>query len=195
MKEILMKENPVILLGDDFGTAVIQGAGTRIELGSDGRIAVYTNGEVKVLPASGAAAAFPVLKIGEEIEDGTIFAGVSPDTGGNMFVTQQEASGTFNWNAAMKYAAALYANGHKDWRLPTKAELDVLYQGRHKGALKGTFNESGSDLSGWYWSATEYPDVPASAWMERFSVGVQVWFWKGYGASVRPVRSEPCPPG
>jgi hypothetical protein len=130
-------------------------------------------------------------EIGDKMEDGTIYAGFSPDTGRNMFVTPKDASGVLKWNAAMKYAAELDANGHKDWKLPTKAELDVLYQNRDKGALKGTFDTSGSNPSGWYWSATENPGRPDGAWMERFSDGFRGWVWEGNDASVRPVRSGP----
>ena len=133
------------------------------------------------------------LEVGDRMEDGTIFAGISPDTGRNMFVTPKDAPGTLEWKAAMKYAADIDANGHKDWKLPTKAELEVLHQNRDKSALKGTFNESGSDLSGWYWSATEGPDdYPDEAWLGH-PLQCRGWYWKGIDAAVRPVRSEPRP--
>ena len=133
------------------------------------------------------------LEIGDRMADGTIFAGISPDSGRNMFVTPKDASGVLKWKAAMKYAADLDANGHKDWRLPTNAELDALCLNRDRGALKGTFDTSGSYPSGWYWSATEDAGNPDYVWMERFSGGNRFWQRKEGVASVRPVRSEPRP--
>ncbi len=142
---------------------------------------------------SGGTTGSGLPSIGATMPDGTVFAGISPDTGRNMFVTPKDASGVLKWKAAMKYAADLDANGHKDWRLPTEAELDVLYQNRDKGALKGTFNVHGSGPSGRYWSSAESPEGPHSAWMERFSDGFRYWYLKDNDASVRPVRLEPRP--
>ena len=125
------------------------------------------------------------LEAGDKMEDGTIFAGVSPDTGKNMFVTPQDASGTLNWKAAMKYAADLDAHGHQDWALPTKAELNVLFE---NSAKVGGFNQSGCGFAGWYWSSTQDGDF--FAWQRRFSDGVQEWIHKVDDVSVRPVRTE-----
>ncbi len=133
------------------------------------------------------------FEVGDKMEDGTIFAGVSPDTGRNMFVTPKDASGVFAWKAAMKYAANLDANGHRDWSLPTEAELKTLYQNRNKGALKGTFNTSGTYPSSFYWSSAQTPVHPDPAFRVLFSNGSPTWMYKGSDASVRPVRSEICP--
>lgn len=90
----------------------------------------------------------------------------------------------------MDFAARLVAHGHRDWRLPTKAELNVLFNNR---AAIGGFDESGSFPSSWYWSASENAGNPAGAYVERFSDGYRawLWYWKGIDASVRPVRSGP----
>jgi cytochrome c peroxidase len=133
------------------------------------------------------------LAVGDRMEDGTIYAGVSPDTGRNIFVTPKDAPSILKWKTAMTYAAGLDANGHKDWKLPTRAELNLLYQNRHKGALRGTFNENGAGIAGWYWSSTERPDDADYASMVRLSDGSRDWDWKINEASVRPVRSEPRP--
>lgn len=87
----------------------------------------------------------------------------------------------------MDYAANLDALGHSDWRLPTRAELRVLFENRAK---IGSFDETDTYPS-WYWSAAENPDNPGRAWMERFSDGYRVWHWKDLDVSVRPVRSGP----
>jgi Protein of unknown function (DUF1566) len=124
--------------------------------------------------------------IGDEMEDGTIYAGISPDTGKAMYATPADAPTTFTFKKAAKYAKKLDAAGHKDWRVPTKNELNVLYQNRAKGKLKGTFNETGSYPAGWYWSSSQaYGD---DAWGQRFSDGIQYYVYRYFGSSLRCVR-------
>ena len=138
------------------------------------------------------------IQIGDKMEDGSIFAGVSPDTGKQMFVMPQDGLVT-SFNGAAKYAKNLNAKkilGHDDWRVPTKAELNVLFQNKDKGALKGTFNLTGSLTAGWYWSSTPYGDY--GAWQQRFGDGGQGGYCRNDGgqgnydrdgdASVRCVR-------
>jgi len=124
--------------------------------------------------------------IGDEMPDGTIYAGVSPDTGKAMYATPKDAPATFTFNEAAKYAKKLKAHGHKDFRVPTLDELNVLYQNRNEGKLKGTFNETGSYPAGWYRSSsqTNY----GFAWDQRFSDGCQHACSKDYGSSLRCVR-------
>ncbi|KAB2880565.1 MAG: DUF1566 domain-containing protein [Pseudorhodoplanes sp.] len=197
---------------DDDITTVVRG-GVRVTFNDNGGVSVH--GDVPVTlhpPANDSGGAF---HCGDRMKDGTIYAGISPDTGSKMFVMPQGAPGavtpddtpaalrmfgtpkavmgTLRWDEAMSYAADLDAHGHKDWRLPTKAELHVLYRNRHTGALKGTFDEDGSYPAGWYWSSTGVSLMPDSAQAERFSDGEQNWDWKSGRAAVRPVRSEPRP--
>jgi hypothetical protein len=70
-------------------------------------------------------------------------------------------------------------------RVPSQDELDQIYEARNKGALKGTFNVTGSDSAGLYWSARDY-DI--SAWVQRFSDGKQSTNLKGDYSSLRLVR-------
>jgi hypothetical protein len=106
--------------------------------------------------------------IGEVMPDGTIYAGVSPETGQAMFTTATDAPATCTFNEAQEYAAKLDAHGHRDWRVPTKGELKVLFANRE---AIGGFEESGSELLGWYWSSSPYSH--RSAWAQRFSEGYQ----------------------
>src|SRR5258708_5641271 len=62
--------------------------------------------------------------IDQREEDGTVYAGVSPDTGKDMYATPADAPLTYTFNQAMEYAARLDAHGHQDWRVPTKDELN-----------------------------------------------------------------------
>ena len=51
--------------------------------------------------------------------DGTVYAGISPETGKAMFTTAADAPATCTFNEAQDYAANLEAYGHRDWRVPT----------------------------------------------------------------------------
>jgi hypothetical protein len=107
---------------------------------------------------------------GDKMPDGTVFAGISPDTNEPMYATPADASLTMKFNQATDYAAKLNTNkylGHDDWRVPTKNELNVLFNNR---AAIGGFNVSGSLPAGWYWSAKSYT---WTAWCQRFSDGRQ----------------------
>jgi hypothetical protein len=70
-------------------------------------------------------------------------------------------------------------------RVPSQDELDQIYEARNKGALKGTFNVTGSTSAGWYWSARDYN---GSAWAQRFSDGRQYGLIKLNDSSLRCVR-------
>ena len=122
-------------------------------------------------------------KIGDKMPDGTVYAGISPDTSQPMYTTPSDASLTMTFNEAQKYAATLDAHGHKDWRVPTNTELDVLFNNR--AAIHG-FNETGSDPAGWYWSAS--PRYIGNAWGQLFSDGSQSLINKDGYSSVRLVR-------
>ena len=65
----------------------------------------------------------PEPKVGDKMPDGTVLAGISPDTNKPMYATPADASLMMTFNEATEYAAKLDAHGHKDWRVPTKAEL------------------------------------------------------------------------
>jgi hypothetical protein len=92
----------------------------------------------------------------------------------------------YAFNDAIRVVDALnFANGfgHKDWHVPTKNELNVLFNNR---AAIGGFDISGSNPSGWYWSSSFYDKW--NAWGQRFSDGFQNDFSKVYPSSVRCVR-------
>ena len=54
------------------------------------------------------------------------------------------------WQEAMDFAARSNAS------VPSREELNQMYQARDEGALKGTFNTTGSHPAGWYWSSSQY---------------------------------------
>jgi hypothetical protein len=168
-------------LGNDFGEVVVKVNGTQVTIGADGSIygppipANDTGAKLKTAP-----------EIGDEMEDGTIYAGISPDTHQRMFATPADAPGVYEFNQAAEYAKNLDAHGHHDFRAPSKNELNVLWENRNKGKLAGTFNETGALATGWYWSSSE-PDLKF-ALGQRFSDGEQSFYGKYHDASLRCVR-------
>jgi hypothetical protein len=81
---------------------------------------------------------------------------------------------SMTWNNAV---AVVQAYG-SDWRLPTSAELLMLY--KHRKLIGGFTNDD-------YWSATEQ-DVN-SAWIQGFRTGDQDRYNKNSMLKVRAVRS------
>lgn len=114
-----------------------------------------------------------VLEPGDVMDDGTVYAGASPDTGMPMYTTPADAPLAYTFNEARKYAKSLNAHSHEDWRIPSKAELNEMWKNRDKGALKGTFNLNGSSYAGWYWSSS--PIDGRALWTQCFSDGEQNW--------------------
>src|SRR5262249_41064456 len=64
---------------------------------------------------------------GDKMPDGTIYAGISPDTDKPMYTPPVNAPRRMKWQEASDYAKGLNAHGHNDWRLPTRGELNVLF--------------------------------------------------------------------
>jgi hypothetical protein len=79
------------------------------------------------------------------------------------------------WRYACQYAARLTAHGHADWRIPTRAELDVLFWHRLEiGSFRapGLWPRKGGHRGGWYWSSTT-ADHDGVVWRQHFTAGKQ----------------------
>mgnify|MGYP000047039166 CR=1 FL=1 len=87
---------------------------------------------------------------------------------------------------AAEYCDGLTAHGHSDWYLPAQDELDVMYDNKNAGDLNGTFDETGSNPAGWYWSSSE--NLNNYAQFQRFSDGTQISLFKNLAIAVRCVR-------
>jgi hypothetical protein len=132
-----------------------------------------------------------VPAIGATMPDGSLYAGVSPDTGRPMYTTPKDAKGGFlgirrgNFNLKCAFAAAskLKAHGHKDWRMPTKAELNVLFENRNR---IGNFDTTGLYSAGWYWASSRNGNY--LAWVQRFSDGAWNGLYNLGQSSLRCVR-------
>jgi hypothetical protein len=140
-------------------------------------------GEAAKPKAANANEAPAEPKVGDKMTDGTVFAGISPDTNKPMYATPADASLTMTFNEAQEYATKHDGYGHKDWHLPTKVELNVLFNNR---AAIGGFNVTDSSPAICYWSAS--PLDKWTAWCQRFSDGAQNYGLKNGHRPVRPVR-------
>jgi hypothetical protein len=123
-------------------------------------------------------------------------------TGKPMYAMPNDAPLVMTLNQAKDLARTRSkenANGHGDWRVPTKGELNVMFNNR---AAIGGFNESGADPSGWYCSSSPYP-YPGSGiygglswsqsfsrlgWSKKFSTGYEEGKYANHRSSVRLVR-------
>ena len=92
---------------------------------------------------------------------------------GGIEIAQFDFSSKMTWNQANSACSAL----GQGWRLPTRGELNRLYQ--NKGIIKG-FKED------WYWGSTEDKENRA-AW-QVFSDGLQGYGFKEGKNYVRAVR-------
>lgn len=102
--------------------------------------------------------------------------------------------GQMSWGAAIKACSLLEHNGHGDWFLPSKDQLNLAWLNHEK--------LDGFGLEGWYWSASQFSTF--NAWFQRLSDGYQTSYNKSSMLMrVRPVRSvnienlefESQPPG
>ena len=83
--------------------------------------------------------------------------------------------GLMNWY----HAKIACKNLGKGWRLPTKEELNMVYE--NIGEISGVINS-------YYWSSSEYDNY--DAWAQNFSNGFQGNYGKGFYNFVRAVRSS-----
>jgi hypothetical protein len=187
-----------ISISADFNTVVLNGA--TIKRAADGHLVISAPGIVitKPAPANDSLFVSPIAssdvsrllranatpQIGDKMpaghpQAGWIYAGISKTTHEPFYVAPKD-SGVFQWKEAWAFAAK------EDWRLPSKDELDQIYDAKDKGALKGTFNLTGANAAGWYWSSSQINNYVA--WAQRFSDGNQRNGNKGNDASLRCVR-------
>ena len=174
-------------LGEDFGEVIINVTCARIAVSADGHIRVIASSGVGAdgVNVRSRIKEIPVINTpaGGERPDGTIHMGISPDTGKQMYTTPTDAPLAYTFNAAVKYVDELNRKeylGHRDWRIPTKNELNVLFNNR---AVIG-YGEDGLDRDRWYWSSAE---DGYNAWVQSFNKGWQMLNTQFHELYLRPV--------
>jgi len=94
--------------------------------------------------------------------------------------------GKFNWEEALSAARKYSHGGHSDWCLPSKDELNAMYENRD---LIGGFSTAS------YWSSSEHHafdnphEYEVDAWIQNFRSGNQLSLDKYDSGYVRPVRA------
>lgn len=108
----------------------------------------------------------------------------------NIEISPKEYERTLNWDDAMMYCQLLTIDGKNDWRIPSKEELQDMYNSENdlfrptKEELNYIYNSDDSVLPS-YWSSTEYGYV----WFVCMSTGSTGFGTKDGILYVRPVRS------
>lgn len=109
----------------------------------------------------------------------TSIDGTSTDLGTGMANTQAIVDGCGTAGIAARICDDLELNGYTDWYLPSRDELNILYENRN--SIGGFDNERD------YWSSSQYD--ASNAWRQRFDDGEQSFLAKDHSPGVRAVRS------
>jgi hypothetical protein len=99
---------------------------------------------------------------------------------GGKFMEVSGILGEQNWSSALSTARNYRGGGYSDWRLPTKDELNLIYQNLRAKNI-------GSLGDNWHWASSGSNN--SNAWGQRFSDGSQVYDAKNSTNSVRAVRA------
>jgi len=113
---------------------------------------------------------------------GVSISGTSTAVGTGQANTTLIVNGCSDAGIAARICDDLVYGGYSDWYLPSKDELNYLYQ--NKTAIGGF-------VSNYYWSSTNRD--AELAWTQIFSNGGQGFFNKTYTYYVRPVRTFSIP--
>ena len=88
--------------------------------------------------------------------------------------------------SSAKYCSDLVLSGYTDWFLPSKDELNLMYQNIGQGNALGLGNVGGFAYT-YYWSSSEFE--AGNAWRQYFTNGYQIASSKGTSFYVRAVRA------
>ncbi len=124
------------------------------------------------------------MKIGMIMPDGTIYAGISPDTKKPYYTTKEDVDEFMPFFKARELCMRLSQYDNGSWRLPTTNELDDLYA--HRQDIGG-FNTNGEGVGSWHWSSGQRF---FTAGMKRFTDGAWYNVGKTVSVNIRCVRDQ-----
>jgi hypothetical protein len=177
----------------DWSTTAAQKANANIEVGSyvrtaSGNVRQATTDEVQWAKGLAAPAAAAGSAAKPTVTKSSYQTGDTGPAGGTVFFCNGQrmeaapASTEFgaSWDYAVKRCKLLNVKGIGGWHLPTKEELNAMYEQLHKQGLGGFSNS-------WYWSSSE--SNITKAWFQDFDDGYQYDGAKYYEDSVRAVQA------
>lgn len=152
---------------------------------TNGNAVVYTNGDVKVRPAANDdEKSKAALQIGDP-DGGGIYVGLSAEDGRPLHAALADLPEYKTYGGALEAAERLKSL-HPSAHVPTPKELDKnLFANRNTGALKGTFNTSGSFPASVYRSSASYANYNAR--VQWFGDGSQYFYSRDLQLPVRLV--------
>lgn len=179
---------------------------TTIMLTEEGHLVIRTPDDLHVrrIPApandTATAVAKGSLELGQKLQDGSVFAGLTADGKQQIFAMPTDLDVTVIFNDAAKAVEKLNSKntlGHNDWQIPALDSLHILQKNQNEGSLKGTFKTAyagGSDYPDWYWSSTPHPNTPVLVGFVPFWDGDEGWDRRdNHRLSCRPVRLVAAP--
>ncbi|MAI28405.1 MAG: DUF1566 domain-containing protein [Flavobacteriales bacterium] len=113
--------------------------------------------------------------------------GTAIGTGATNTATIISVQGGTETSYAAGKASAYTGGGYTDWFLPSKEELNKMFE--NKGTINSTASANGGSnlLTEIYWSSSEYNNI--YAWAQTFSGGYQPGQEKDNTSNVRAVRT------
>ncbi len=138
-------------------------------------------------------------EIGDQMKDGSVYAGLTEDGTQKIFAMPTDLDVAMTFNDAAKRITELNADnalGHDDWQIPSLKNLEVLYENKKEGSLKDTFNtDYDSEHPNYYCSSTTGGHDSSIMFYARFNNGYEDWGGKDANQySCRPVRLAPVAP-
>jgi len=111
---------------------------------------------------------------------GSSIGGTGTALGTGAANTAKIVAGCSQAGIAARICNELVLNGYSDWFLPSKDELNLMYQNLKQAGLGGFADD-------WYWSSSECSS--GNAWEQSFDNGYQNSGSKYYNGRVRAVRA------